>query len=115
MNLCQTGQSENQERVINPTCGFAILISDKECQQTSYEPQGDDASLQGREEKAGHTGEDDKCRRDGPAINADEGVEIVEQDHQVGGQDETCQLDPPLMLNRADDETDAQTIEDRHR
>ena len=115
MNLCQTGQSENQERIVDPACGLAILVSDKECQQTRYESHGDDASLQGREEEAGHTGENDKRRRDGPTINANEGVEIVEQDHQVGGQDETCQLDPPLMLNCTDDEADAQAIEDRHR
>ena len=115
MHLCQTGQTENEERIVNPSRRLTVLVRGKERQQTCGKANGYKAALQRGEEEAGHTREYDKRRGDGVAVHADEGIEVIKQDHQVTGQGVTAQLNPPIMLDHTAYYPDGQTIENRHR
>ena len=46
MYLYQTGQTKDEERVVDPSHGFAVLVCDKKRRQTRYESQSDNASFQ---------------------------------------------------------------------
>ena len=115
MHLGQARQSENEEGVVGPSRRLAVLVGHEECQQARNESHSHQVSCQRGEDEARHTREDDEggCRR--PAVDADQGIEVVELDHQIGRQGIACQLEPPLVLYDTADEAEHQSVDHRHR